>query len=173
MSLKALKKGAEKQAPESAEAQVALAEERQANAKLAQELAEARKEKQQSDAAYLLSQTKGAIKDAAIKYAAINPDETATLLMGLEGSKIVHSEQGFKLGDKPIDEAVSEFLKTRPHLKQATPVSQGTGQSAGMVPTSLNASTKQNAKIDMGKVASSEDFANAVNEAMRNFSGIS
>jgi hypothetical protein len=174
MSLKSLKKqSSEQSAPsvEDTQNQILLAEERQRSAKIEAENAQLKRDKEAAEAATLLARTTGAIKDSAVKLGAISPDEAATLVMAAHGSKIAPTETGeFKIADKSIDEFMGEFLKSRPHLKAATPVAQGSGQTAGVIPTN-HAQPRANPTIKLENVRSNSDYANAINEALKSVNG--
>lgn len=83
---------------------------------------------EQSEAKYASEKLRGALRAAAQRAEAIDPDDVVELLLTkgarIDGDRVVFG-QGAEA--KPADEYVSAFVESKPHYKRSAAVAQGSG----------------------------------------------
>lgn len=86
---------------------------------------------EQSEAKYTAEKLRGAIRAAAQKAEAVDPDDVVELVINrgarIDGDRVVF---GTGAEAKDADSFVSSFVENKPHLRKSAPVAQGSGAPA-------------------------------------------
>lgn len=106
----------------------------EARAKLGETEKEAttwRTKAEQSDARYTAEKLRGAIRAAAQKAEAVDPDDVVELVINrgarIDGDRVVFGQGA---DAKDADAFISSFVESKPHLRKSAAVAQGSGAPA-------------------------------------------